>query len=60
MSIGHKGMLHAAKIMAVSAAELLNNPALIEQAQVEHREVTGGKAYNAPLPDGAVPPKPRI
>jgi aminobenzoyl-glutamate utilization protein B len=59
MSIGHKGMLHAAKIMAVSAAELVNNPALIERARAEHREVTGGKAYSAPLPDGAVPPKPQ-
>ncbi len=59
MSIGHKGMLHAAKIMAVSAAELVNSPDLIEQAKAEHHEVTGGKPYSAPVPDGAAPPKPQ-
>ncbi len=60
MSIGHKGMLQAAKIMAVSAAELYDRPELISQANAEHDTVTGGQQYQAPLPDGAVPPQPRI
>ncbi|HLT21095.1 MAG TPA: M20 family metallopeptidase [Thermomicrobiales bacterium] len=60
MSIGHKGMLHAAKIMAVSAAELIDHPELIEQAKAEHREATGGKPYKAPLPDGAMPPQSQL
>ena len=58
MSIGHKGMLHAAKIMAVSAAELLDHPEWIERAKQEHQRVTRGQTYEAPLPDGAAPPRP--
>lgn len=58
MSIGHKGMLHAAKVMAITAAELHDNPSILEQAHNEYIESTGGKPYKAPLPEGAVPPQP--
>ncbi len=58
MSIGHKGMLHAAKAMAVTAAELALDPSLIEQAKKDFVEATAGEPYKAPLPEGAVPPKP--
>jgi aminobenzoyl-glutamate utilization protein B len=34
-SIGHKGMLLAARTLALTAADLLGNPALIEAARVE-------------------------
>jgi aminobenzoyl-glutamate utilization protein B len=60
MSIGHKGMLHAAKLMAVAAAELHDHPELLDHARAEHREATGGCPYRAPLPEGSVPPKPRL
>jgi aminobenzoyl-glutamate utilization protein B len=60
MSIGHKGMLHAAKAMAVTAAELHNDPDLLARAQAEHREAMAGKTYKAPIPEGAVPPAPVI
>ncbi len=60
MSIGHKGMLHAAKVMAVTAAELALDPSLIEKAKADFVETTGGEPYKAPLPEGAVPPKPVV
>ncbi len=58
MSIGHKGMLQAAKVMAVTAAELALDPSLIEKAKADFKEATGGEPYTAPLPEGAAPPKP--
>jgi aminobenzoyl-glutamate utilization protein B len=59
MSIGHKGMLHAAKAMALTAVMLHDDPATIARAKEEHREALGGQSYQAPLPAGAVPPLPR-
>ncbi len=58
MSIGHKGMMHAAKVMAITAAELHLEPSLIEKAKADFIEMTAGEPYKAPLPEGAVPPKP--
>jgi len=49
MSIGHKGMLHAAKAMAITAARLHGDPALLAKAKAEHQQLTGGKQYRAPL-----------
>ena len=49
MSIGHKGMLHAAKGMAIIAARLHADPALLARAKEEHLQLTGGKQYRAPL-----------
>jgi aminobenzoyl-glutamate utilization protein B len=60
MSIGHKGMLHAAKTMAVSAADLWDNPELLAKAKADHADQTGGRQYVAPIPEGAAPPKPHI
>lgn len=59
MSIGHKGMLYAAKAMALTGAALVNDPALLAQARAEHVEATGGKAYHTPLPEGLQPPLPK-
>lgn len=58
MSIGHKGMLHAAKIMAITAAELVDNPDILEKAAAEHKERLGDHRYKAAIPEGAAPPKP--
>src|SRR5205085_12121286 len=49
MSIGHKGMLHAAKALAVTAARLHEDPTLIVKARAEHNEATAGRPYRAPL-----------
>ena len=59
MSIGHKGMLHAAKAMAITAAALHTDPTWLTRAQADYREATGGRPYRAPLEDGAAPPQPR-
>ena len=59
MSIGHKGMLYAAKALARTGAALVNDPALLERARAEHAEATGGRAYHTPLPEGLQPPLPR-
>jgi aminobenzoyl-glutamate utilization protein B len=60
MSIGHKGMLHAAKIMGVTAAQLWDAPELLQQARDEFTKTTGGRPYRAPVPEGAEPPLPRV
>lgn len=60
MSIGHKGMLYAAKIMAITAAELVDNPDTLEKAKADFKERLGDQTYHAAIPAGAVPPKPYI
>jgi aminobenzoyl-glutamate utilization protein B len=60
MSIGHKGMLHAAKAMAITAAELFADPDLLARAQDEFRQSTAGYEYRAPIPEGARPPQPFV
>ena len=52
MSIGHKGMLHAAKTMALTAYELFEDPSKLERARAEFVAATDGKAYQTPLPEG--------
>ncbi len=49
MSIGHKGMLHAAKAMALTAARIHADPATLTKAREEFRAATGGRPYRAPL-----------
>ncbi|HRW08668.1 MAG TPA: M20 family metallopeptidase [Caldilineaceae bacterium] len=54
-SIGAKGMLHAAKAMALTAYDLMIKPDLLAAAQKEFQAATEGKAYVSPLPEDAVP-----
>lgn len=48
-SIGHKGMLYAAKVLAASAIELYENPELLAAAKAEFSENTKG-GYYCPIP----------
>jgi aminobenzoyl-glutamate utilization protein B len=50
MSIGHKGMMHAAKVMAVTAVELLSNPEHLPKIKEEFQKATKGKPYVPPIP----------
>ncbi len=50
-SIGSKGMLFAAKAMAMTGLDLLRNPALLEKAGAEFAEARGGVTYKSALPD---------
>jgi aminobenzoyl-glutamate utilization protein B len=53
-SIGHKGMLHAGKVMAATAIEVMQSPQLIEQAKAELKERLGGQTYSCPIPKDVV------
>lgn len=57
MSIGYKGMLHAAKIMALTAAEIYTNPEHLDSIKAEFQRKTGGKPYVSPIPDHLIPPQ---
>jgi len=59
MSIGHKGMLTAAKILAISALDFMINPDLVEKAKKEHGNSHKDKPYKSPLPEGLKPPHHR-
>ena len=50
MSIGHKGMMHAAKIMACTAALLFLDPDHVKNAREEFLRRTGGAPYKCPAP----------
>ncbi|RXH51800.1 amidohydrolase [Kurthia gibsonii] len=49
-SIAHKGMMHAGKVMAATALQLLHNPELVEQAKAELVKRKNGEEYMCPLP----------
>lgn len=55
MSIGHKGMLHAARVMAATATDAILDPTIIERARAEFLHRTGGRPYQAPTPDHIMP-----
>ena len=57
MSIGHKGMMHAAKTMAVTAMELLSDPNHLVAIQLEFERSMAGKPYVPPIPDDLMPPQ---
>ena len=52
MGIGHKGMLMAAKILALSAKELFTNPDLVRKAKEEFQAKIKNEPYVSPIPDG--------
>ena len=56
MSIGHKGALNAARVLALAAVELMQNSALIEAAQREHRQKLGDDFRYVPLLGDRDPP----
>jgi len=49
-SIAHKGMLHAGKVMAATAIEVLQNPEILEKAKLELIEQRNGEEYVCPIP----------
>ncbi len=55
-SIGHKGMIHVAKVMAATATEALKNPAIIAEAKADYQERTETNPYVCPLPTDVMPP----
>ncbi len=56
MSIGHRGMLLAARVLALTATDLYRNPSLIERARKELKERRGADfRYSALLGDREPP-----
>jgi aminobenzoyl-glutamate utilization protein B len=56
MGIGHKGMLYAAKVMALAAAEFMERPELVQKAQGEYAQRRAAADYTSPIPNGLKPP----
>lgn len=54
-SIAHKGMLQAGKVLAGSAIELFENPAIIEEAKNELNNKLEETPYDCPIPAGVEP-----
>ncbi len=60
MSIGHKCMLMAAKVMAASGLDFLAHPEIIKRMRAEWEEKKGDKKYKSPLSSNLKPPvKPK-
>jgi aminobenzoyl-glutamate utilization protein B len=56
MSIGHKGMIVAAKTLTLSALELFTDPKEIEAAKKNFEARKTGKEYRSRLPADQKPP----
>ena len=55
MSIGHKGLIYAAKAMAMTMVDLYQNDQLLKDMRTEFLEKKGDYQYRAMLPDGPPP-----
>jgi aminobenzoyl-glutamate utilization protein B len=56
MSIGHKGMMHAAKILSLTAAEMFTDQSHFKNARAEFEKSMAGKKYKPLIPEGFQPP----
>ncbi|QDA36803.1 amidohydrolase (plasmid) [Paracoccus liaowanqingii] len=52
----HKGMLHAAKVMAATAHAALTDPGLIKAALAAHADHLADQPYSCPIPADTQPP----
>jgi len=55
MSIGHKGMIYAAKTLAATMVDLYENPALVTEIRAEFDQSTQGVEYRTYIPEGPPP-----
>jgi aminobenzoyl-glutamate utilization protein B len=51
-SMGHRGMIHAAKVIAATAVDLFDDEAARGAIRAEFRQKTEGSAYRPLIPDG--------
>jgi aminobenzoyl-glutamate utilization protein B len=56
MSIGQKGMVVAAKALALTGADLFTNPKLVADAKADFQKQMQGKVYRSAIPEGEKPP----
>jgi aminobenzoyl-glutamate utilization protein B len=55
--IGHKGLMAAAKVLALTTVDLLQDPKLIQEAQADFNQRMKGRQYTTRIPQGQKPPK---
>ncbi|MCB0668554.1 MAG: amidohydrolase [Saprospiraceae bacterium] len=55
MSIGHKGLIYAAKALGMTMVDLLNEPDVIDRIEAEFRERRADIPYEPLLPEGPPP-----
>jgi aminobenzoyl-glutamate utilization protein B len=55
MSIGHKGMLHASKTLAMTMVDLYEDPKKVEAVKAEYAKGKGNHVYKGLIPDGPPP-----
>ena len=55
-SIGRKGMMVAAKTLALSAMDLLTDPARVAAARASFEKVKGARQYRSRIPASSAPP----
>ena len=48
-------MLYAAKVLAMTALDILSSPGLLAEAKKEHKETLGGEKYVCPIPKEVLP-----
>ena len=56
MPAAHKGMVHAAKVMAATAVDALGDPRLIARAKADHARRLATSPYVCPIPTDVKPP----
>ncbi len=54
----HKGMVHAAKVMAATGRRLFEDAGLLARAKAEHTRALAAEPYVCPLPPEVAPPIP--
>lgn len=60
MSIGMKGMLYGAKVMAATAMKMVEDPEILVQAKAEFAKRMNGKTYKCPVPKEIPIPQPQV
>ncbi len=55
MSIGHKGMLQASKVLSMTMVDLFEDPAKVEAVKAEFKKTKGDHVYKGWIPDGPPP-----
>jgi aminobenzoyl-glutamate utilization protein B len=55
--IGHKGMMVAAKVIALSTVDLLTDPQVLKDAKADFDERMKGRKYTTKIPQGQKAPK---
>jgi len=58
MSIGHKGMILAAKVLALAALDFIEKPELIFKAKEELEKRLGSSKYESPIAPNIKPNVP--